>query len=187
MNITINRLRSNYLYTEGELRINGLRNTFSVEASEIMLPVGTYSVRIVKRSARKQSLNIFLDGVDTGWNIGLDHSWIGSKKNRIICIGTPLIPGATYKGSKDFERINDRISKCVARNEPIELTITETYCVSNNPIRYWLEPADHGCPPSKRRVEVDDDGIAYIYDGDTLVKTVFPKDNLSNSSNHSNS
>ena len=54
MEITIYRKRKNDLYTEGVLHINGGRQTYTVEATDVMLPEGQYIVRIVKKSARKQ-------------------------------------------------------------------------------------------------------------------------------------
>lgn len=140
MDIKIKRLRVNRLYTEGEMIINGMRATFTVEHTTSMLPVGTYTVRIVKRSARKQYIGIFKaeDGHYTGWKIGIGHSYLSSKSDNIICIGTPLIPGAIYKATPDYERITDRLMKCKLRNEPIELIISETNCIQNQPISHWL-------------------------------------------------
>ena len=40
MEIILYRMRSNPLYTEGELFINGNRATFTVEPTDRMLPVG---------------------------------------------------------------------------------------------------------------------------------------------------
>lgn len=139
MNILIKRLRMNGLYTEGELLINDLRTTFTVECTNFMLPAGDYHLRIVKRSARKQSLNIFVNSKDTGWKVGIGHSYRSSKAHRIICIGEPLIPGAIYKGTKEYERLIDRLTKCKDRKEEITLTISETRCIENRPIKHWLD------------------------------------------------
>ena len=94
MQITLYRKRTNALYTEGELEVNFDRQTYTVESTDCMLPAGRYILRIVKKSERKQSLVIFHpDGKSTGWRIGIAHSYIGSRKDRTIAIGTPLIPG----------------------------------------------------------------------------------------------
>ena len=173
MEITIYRKRKNDLYTEGVLHINGGRQTYTVEATDVMLPEGEYIVRIVKKSARKQYISILKqNGYPTDWKIGIDHSFIGSKKNRIIAIGTQLIPGAIFKGAKHFERITDRLMKCMDREETITLCISEVNCLANQPISHWLEPANHGCPPSNRRVEPIDDRHYDIFDGDTFVKSI---------------
>ena len=168
----------------GALSINGQHQTFTVEHTESMLPAGLYQVRIVKHSARKQSICIFSS---EGNNhsplsvITVCHSWIGCRDYRKrhhrppmspISIGTPLIPGAMYKGTPDYERITDRLMKCEARGESIQLIISDDQCIPCKPIRYWTEPANHGCPPSNRRVERIDDRTYDIYDGDVFLKTV---------------
>jgi len=139
MEIVIYRKNTNRLYTEGELVVNGDRQTFTAEASAVMLPAGSYTLRIVKKSQRKQSLVIFRqDGKSTLWRIGIGHSYIGSLKDHIIAIGTPLIPGAVYKASRDYERLMDRFSKCTERKESMTLIISEEYCHPNQPIQHWL-------------------------------------------------
>ena len=177
MIIEIRRLRKNRLYTESELHINDRKTTYAVESTADMLPVGIYSLQIVKQSARKQKLCIFGDNhINLDWTIGVSLSWIGSKKNKVIAIGEPFFPGAVNKASAEFERIIDRITKGLERNEHIQFVISEDRCQPNEPIKYWLEDKMHGCPPSNRRVEVDEEGIAYVYDGDVLVKTIYPKE-----------
>ena len=155
MEIYINRQKINQLYTMGALSINGQHQTFTVEHTESMLPAGLYQVRIVKHSARKQSICIFSS---EGNNhsplsvITICHSWIGCRDYRKrrhrppmspISIGTPLIPGAMYKGTADYERITDRLMKCMARKEPITLWISERGSIHNRPISHWLEPNTH--------------------------------------------
>jgi len=184
MIISINRQSINQLYTMGELRINGLHQTYSVEASECMLPIGSYILRIVKHSARKQSLCIFRadTGADTGWTIALDHSWIGSKKNHTICIGIPLMPGAMHKGTKDFERITDRLMKATQRGEDIDLIISEAGACGEHvestthgqPISWWLQPRDHGCPPTRQTVELHPNGDITVHYPDGTSK-LFPE------------
>ena len=177
MIIEIKRLRKNRLYTESELHINDRKTTYAVESSADMLPVGIYTLQIVKLSARKQKLCVFGDGfINLEWTIGIAHSWIGSKKNKVIAIGEPFYPGAVNKASAEFERLIDRITKCMERNEHIQFIISEDRCQPTEPIKYWLEDKMHGCPPSSRRVEVDEEGVAYVYDGDVLVKTIVPKE-----------
>lgn len=172
MLIEIKRHNTNDLYTEGRLYINDMRTTYTVEASECMLPAGIYRLKIVKKSARKQSLAIICDETPTGWTLGIGQSWISSKKNHIIAIGQPFFPGAVYKATPVYERIVDRLMKCEARGESIRLVITDDNCTHGLPIRHWTEPSDHGCPPSNRRVERIDDLHFDIYDGDTFIKQV---------------
>lgn len=138
MEIIVYRKSRNELYAEGELWIGGRKQSCTVEATREMLPVGTYVVRIVKRSARRQSITVFeQNGKSTGWTFDVGLSWKSSRKNRCICIGQSLIPGILYKCSKDYERIVDRLEKCRNRGEKMVLTISEQRCVVNMPIRHW--------------------------------------------------
>lgn len=187
MEIIIYRRLKNALYTEGKLLINGGRQTYTVEPTDVMLPKGEYLIQIVKHSARKQTIDIFAIGQaskgqmgkaliqPTGWHLGIAHSFIGSKQHKTIAIGTPLIPGVVYKASRIFERITDRLAKCMERNEPIHLIINDDSCRDHRLSSYWLEPKTHGCPSSDRRLEVDTEGVATIYEGNQYVKTIVPK------------
>lgn len=172
MLIEIKRNNTNDLYTEGRLHINDMRTTFTIESTETMLPVGIYQVKIVKKSARKQSLVIFNENTSTEWALGICLSWIGSKKQHIIGIGQPFFPGALYKATAIYERIVDRLMKCEARGEGVRLIITDDNITHGLPISHWLEPSTHGCPHSNRRVEPIDDRTYDIYDGDVFVKTI---------------
>lgn len=172
MQIILYRNRKNHLYTEGELHINDRKITYAVESTTNMLPEGIYSLQIVKQSARKQKLCVFGNNVNLDWTIGVEYSWIGSKKNKVIAIGEPFFRGAVNKGSAEFDRIIDRIAKCMERKEHIQFVITEERCRLNEPIKYWQEDSRHGCPSSNRHVEVDENGIAYVFDGEVLIKTI---------------
>lgn len=171
MILSVKRLKSNRLYTEGQLHINDMRTTLTVESTEIMLPAGQYVLQLVNKNERKRELIIFnADGSKTGWRIGFGNSWIGSKKDHTICIGQYLIPGALYQAAPIYERIIKRLEKCKERKESILLFIYEDDCSPSAPIQHWLETSDHGCPPTNRRVEVDSEGYATIYEGDVVVK-----------------
>lgn len=138
MEVYIERQKSNYLYTEGRLFINGDLQTHTVECTEIMLPAGNYLLQLVTKNAHKRELEVFtIRNEPTGWHIGIEHSWIGSKKTKSIVIGQPFFPGALYKATPDYERIIKRLEKCKARNESINLIIDDTHCVPNQPINHW--------------------------------------------------
>jgi len=150
MELTIFRQTCNELYTMGQLAVNDKRQTQTVEATECMLPAGKYQVRLTRLKNRRKEIAIFplqtsgdppstLNHKPTTlvWTIGLAHSWIGSKKEHCICIGEFLIPGALYKGTEPYERLYDRIEKCVQRKEPITLEITERFMQPNQPIKHW--------------------------------------------------
>lgn len=144
MTISIYRNSINCMYTLGTLLINGRILTSTVEATQLMLPPGFYSIRIVKHSARKQVIGIFgQDGTNTQWTVALGHSWIDSHKSRLIAIGTQLIPGVVYKATPIFERITDRLMKAHGRKEEINLIISEFEAVHNHPSIWWQKPALH--------------------------------------------
>lgn len=178
MEIRINRLHSNDLYTEGRLYINDLRQTFTVESTEVMLPAGKYILKLNKKSARKRELVIYKQsGYATEWRIGICHSWIGSKKERIIGIGKPLIPGALYKAPDIYERIIKRLEKCEGRNEEIILVIHDNMCTLSMPIKHWLEPSDHGCPPTTLRVELHEEDLSVtIFNGNNEIRHLTVED-----------
>lgn len=139
MEVSIERQNTNYLYTEGRLFINGDLQTYTVESTEIMLPAGKYLLRLVAKNAHKRELAIFTpQGEPTCWRIGIEHSWIGSKKTKTIVIGQRFFPGALYKATPDYQRIIKRLEKCKSRNEAINLIITDTYCVTNKPLNHWI-------------------------------------------------
>lgn len=138
MNINLTRTQTNALYTHGTLAINGKHITHTVEATQVMLPPGHYTLKIVKQSQRKQKLCIYCSTGRTPWTLGPGHSWLTSHQVRIITIGEPLIPGALYQATPVYERLMDRLSKCQARHEPIRLVISDTHCRQGHPISHWL-------------------------------------------------
>lgn len=177
MEIRINRLHSNDLYTEGRLLINDFHLTFTVESTEVMLPSGKYILKLINKSARKRELVIYKQsGYPTEWRIGISHSWIDSKKDRIIGIGEPFLPGTLYKAADIYERIIKRLEKCAGRKEEILLVIHENMCTTSKPIKLWLAPSNHDCPLSNRRVVLHDDDSVTIYDGDIEINHLSVED-----------
>lgn len=166
MELLIKRRTTNHLYTEGTLYVNGSKQTFTVESTEIMLPSGTYPVKLVKKNAHCRELIVERPADDSltsqpsplTFKIGICSSWIGSRKEKTICIGQYLIPGALYKAAPDYERIIKRLEKCKDRMEDITLTIIDSTCIQNHPIKHWLEPPMHGCPPTRQHVDADSEG-----------------------------
>lgn len=178
MNITIYRNSSNRLYTEGRLYINDQKTTFTVENTSTILPDGKYEVKLKGSTLRRRQLAILMPSHSGKPSVPytVSHfeacgSWISSKKNKSICIGEPLIPGALQKGSEVFERLFDRIEKAEQRGEKITLDITTSYgIIYGEPLQYWTEPSHHFCPPSNRHVEKDTQGNVRVYDGDHLIR-----------------
>lgn len=145
MKFKLIREEENRLYTEGQLLVNGLFQTQTLEATHRMLPPGNYLVRLTKDKLRRRIIGIWLDRGEgmppffTGWSIGLGHSWKNSRENRTVCIGHVLIPGALFLGRETYERLFERIKKCHRRKEVIRLSITDKHCRPGQPLRHWEE------------------------------------------------
>ncbi len=139
MEITIDRQTSNQLYTEGRIFIDGELQTYTVESTEIMLPPGKYRLRLLRKPGNRRALVIQTPtGGKTGWLIDIDHSWIGSRKRKIIAIGQRFFPGAVFKSFPDYDNIVRQIEKCIRLKEPVEFSICDRYCARNRPFRHWL-------------------------------------------------
>lgn len=182
MQIEIRRNHTTRLYTLGEILINDLRTSYTVEDTLSMLPAGTYPVRLTKGNKRRRLIAILRTGDNQGTVGGkLYHfepcgTYISSRKNHSVCIGQPIMPGALKKGAEVFERLFDRIEKAEARNEDITLIITDGSLTHSEPIKFWDEPASHGCPPSKRRVVLNEDDSVDIYEGDHHIRHLSVED-----------
>ena len=149
MTITINRRTTNTLYTMGTLNVNGIPASYTLEATGSKLPVGTYIVRIIKKSERKQDICIIpkAQGVEPSpiSQITTGHSWksaskISAKEHlyfSTVLIGNVLTPGVMYKSDKDIERLTDRLMKCIQRNEAIDLVVSEANVVETTPTALW--------------------------------------------------
>ena len=149
MTITINRKTTNTLYTMGTLNVNGIPASYTLEVTSSKLPVGTYIVRIIKKSERKQDICIIpkTQGLESSpiSKITIGHSWksaskISAKEHlclSAVLIGNVLTPGVMYKSDKDIERLTDRLTKCIQRNEAIDLVVTEGNVVETTPTALW--------------------------------------------------
>ena len=148
MNITLNRQKSNELYTQGTLVINHEPQTQTVECTEVMLPAGLYSLRLVTIHAHRRDLIVFdfATGQTTGWRLSeTARSHIGCRKEHSIAMGQELIPGALYKAQADLERLVKRLEKCQRRGEPILLVIDESHCTPSIACSHWQKPeTDYG-------------------------------------------
>lgn len=175
MELKINRNQTTRLYTLGELLINGMKTTYTVEDTLTMLESGIYKIRLRKDKKRRRVIAIIptsphKGGVGGGlYHFAPNGSHISSRKNLSVCIGESIIPGALKNGLEVYNRIFDRIEKAEGRKEDILLVIIDERATYADPVKYWDESSDHGCPPTKRRVEVDSDGNATIYEGNIQV------------------
>ena len=143
MEFKLIREEQNHLYTEGQLLVNGLCLTQTVEATARILPPGQYLVRLTKDKQRRRIIGIWIERGEgmrpffTGRSIGMGHSWKNSRENRTVCIGRLLIPGAVFRARDTYERLFERIKKCQQRKEPIRLCITAHRCRPGEPLRHW--------------------------------------------------
>lgn len=188
MELKIRRTQSTRLYTDGILLINDMKATSTVEDTLSMLPTGTYAIKLRNGVKRRRVIAVILpkDGTFSPQTLyPLPYfescgSWISSKKHRSICIGTPIIQGALKEGAEVYNRLFDRIEKAEERGEDITLQIEDNDCIQGEPVGYWTEPSDHGCPPSKRRLEVDSQGNATIYEGNKKIKHISIEEQMAN-------
>lgn len=147
MIITISRFMKTTLYTEGRIIVNGLRQTYCVEATTEMLPVGEYLLRLISINPRCRTLQLYRVNAcgrsqSTGWSLGCGNSWKNSKKSHTVCLGEILIPGAVKQSQKAYERLIKRLEKCKERNETILLQVREESTCQEppmQPISHWLK------------------------------------------------
>lgn len=141
--VKITRNRTNPLYTEGILSINGEVQSLTIESTSEMLPAGLYRLQLITIHAHLREL--IVHDWDTGSSIGIRisptaTSHIGCHRESAIAIGEELIPGALYKSTPVYERIVKRLEKCQKRREHILLVIDEEHCRHSSPCRHWLTP-----------------------------------------------
>jgi len=117
MQIKIIRKRTNRLYTEGELEINGKHYADTIEATETMAETGVYIVT-------KQIYD----------HIGHGNSWLESLKTRKVLIGEYLIPGIIVRSRQLYDRLLERVKK---QKHPISLIITDDQCHPVAPTSHW--------------------------------------------------
>lgn len=175
MELKIRRTHTTRLYTLGVLVINDMKTTRTVEDTLSMLEAGTYRIRLSKGNSRRRVIAIIPDNKTSDY-VQLAHrfeaggSYLTSRRNKSIGIGELLIPGSLMKGREVYDRLFDRLEKAEARNEPIVLFITDDNMTHSDPISYWDEPSTHGCPPTKRRIELNEDDSVDIYEGNTHIR-----------------
>lgn len=141
MNVKITRTRTNALYTQGNLTINGEDQTRTIESTVHMLPAGLYRLQLVTIHAHLREL--IVHDWHTGRTLGIRisptaTSHIGCRREKAIAIGEELIPGALYRAIPVYERIVKRLEKCQKRGEHILLVIDDDRCRHSNPISHWL-------------------------------------------------
>lgn len=175
MYLKINRTTTTRLYTMGELSVNGIQISQTVEDTLTMLEPGIYSVHLSKCKSRRREITIVPDN-KTSIQVQKSHrflpngSHISSRKNLSIGIGEWVIPGSLKQGLQVYNRLFDRLEKAEGRKESIMLIIADDNAKHCEPLSLWYEKANYGCPPTKRRVELNEDGSVDIYDANIHIR-----------------
>lgn len=147
MKLEIVRKKANHLYSEGQLLVNGrLYIPYTVEHTFSMLPVGTYTMRLVNHEEEHRRL-IGICGknkrpfafFETG------NSFLELKNKKSVLVGECAMPGALKKGKTYYVRLFERMKKCQERQEEMTLTITDAKCESSEPLKHWLTNTQQPC------------------------------------------
>lgn len=98
-----------------------------------------------------------------------------SQKHPGILVGLKDFPGSLTRSRKIYDRLVDRIEKCLGKPADCREGIHFVKCKSA-PIQldvhpYWLAHPMHGCPPTNIRCEVTPSGDVHVYDGNRLIRT----------------
>lgn len=150
MEITVKRTETNKAYTAGTLSANGKTVAhYTLEYTRCMLPAGTYRLTIVSdpEMSRRQLVVVAADYAPTVADprvmatIVSGNSYRNVKNTPNMVIGEKLIPGAAVNSRKVFDRLFERMEKCVARGEPIALHVTDRTMVERRVPTFWLVPA----------------------------------------------
>lgn len=120
MEIELNRTKSNHLYTEGVLFINGIKYTHTEEHSFTMPSPGVYTIT-------RANLHQFF---------GVGHSWRDALTQNRIILGEPVIPGVVLHSRRFLDRLHWRVKKC---KTPVTLIISDQGCQQVEPIGHWVK------------------------------------------------
>lgn len=147
MEMTLNRLQANMLYTEGELKINGeVYAPYTVENTHTMIPIGKYRVCLAKVKKEGTAIGLFLESGTDGKKrlrpclaatLALGNSYLNATGGRIL-IGEQIIPGALKCGYGYHARLLELIAGCHQRDEQVALYVVDKDCVESTPARHWL-------------------------------------------------
>lgn len=147
MQIEIHRTKTNRLYTEGHIIVNGADFCHTIEHTPSMLPTGKYKVVLKKISSSHRAIaiipqshkeDVHLSTIEQG------ASWITANKIALkqsltmspILIGTPLIPGVIKQSANSYNRLFERLKKCKTE---VTLTIRDNRCKPNSPNPHWVK------------------------------------------------
>lgn len=185
MTITYERLIITSLYIMGRININGEGQYYdTLELTDSQIPGSLMKVTLLKtKEEQARILALVADDYDYQ-NADSDTFCIGritkgisyrSLKNKTgIIVGRKDFPGSLTLSRKIYDRLVDRIEKCLnkpaSRRETIQFVIRPTAPQHRDVHPYWLSDPMHGCPPTTIHCENNSHGDVLVYDGDELIK-----------------
>lgn len=178
MTINQHRLFTNSLYTGGQQKINGEYVADILEHTPSMIPSGIYKATLLNiKGLRHRQIAIVADDYNPSdpnpfvfATIISGNSYRSAHGKSDIVLGKQQFPGTVILSSKIYERIFERIEKCVARGETIQLYITDHMMKQTDVPKFWLEDPKHGCPDTTIHCEANTHGDVLVYDGEELIK-----------------
>lgn len=185
MTITYERLIITPLYIMGRININGESEHYdTLELTASQIPGTLMKVTLLKpRKEQARILALVADDYDyqqpDAGTFCIGHITKGisyrSLKNKTgILIGQKDFPGSLTLSRKIYNRLFDRIEKCLnkpsSRREVIQFVIRHTIPQHRDAHPYWLADPTHGCPPTTIHCESNSHGNVLVYDGDELIK-----------------
>lgn len=179
--MTIENLRKqkNDEYTYGISKFNGEYVADILEHTPTMIPPGIYKATLLNiKGLRHRQIAVVADDYNPSdpnpfvfATIISGNSYRSAQGKSDIVLGKQQFPGTVILSSKIYERIFERIEKCVARGERIMLYVTDHMMRETEVPKYWLEEPKHGCPETTIHCEANSHGDVLVYDGDKLINT----------------
>lgn len=169
------RKQKNAEYTTGISKFNGEYVADILEYTPTMIPTGIYKVKLLNiKGLRHRQIAIVADDYNPSdtkpsvfATIISGNSYRSTHGKSDIVLGKQQFPGTVIFSSKIYERIFERIEKCVARGESIQLCITDNMMRESEIPPYWLADPMHGCGPTTIHCESNTNGDVLVYDGET--------------------
>lgn len=161
MKINLIRKQTNALFTTSELRIKGRRYIpYCVEHTKAMLPVGEYTIT-VKTDDYLHNRTLVITMTETIKNGSKVQRAVGelthgnSYKSVLykphIVVGEQLIDGIVRLSKKLFNKLLDRIEKCMQRQEEIVLSITDDFISISQVPNFWINESTHSKTVKQQR------------------------------------
>ena len=185
MKIIKERTETNRAFTAGPLSVNGETVAhYTLEHTTSMIPAGTYQLTLVHEvGKRHRQLAIVAEDYEPSlpYTIVIATLISGNSYRNVInksdiLLGEKIISGAVIHSRDIYNRLFERIEKCIARGERITLHITNKDMSENDVPKFWLATSDHGCKPTTIHCETNSQGDVLVFDDDKLIKTLTIED-----------